>query len=63
MSVNHPNKLRDNLTFCSTRVRSSSALHPCKATEANYTVSVEDFADGRGIFRLTVIGEPQGVLN
>ena len=40
-----------------------AALHPCKATEANYTVSVEHFADGRGLFRLTVIGEPCSELN
>ena len=40
-----------------------AALHPCKATEANYTVSVEHFADGRGLYRLTVIGEPTRELN
>jgi hypothetical protein len=40
-----------------------AALHPCKATEANYTVSVEHFADGRGLYRLTVIGESDGKLN
>jgi hypothetical protein len=40
-----------------------AALHPCKATEADFTVSVEHFADGRGLYRLTVIGEPCGELN
>jgi hypothetical protein len=40
-----------------------AALHPCAPAEANFTVSVEVFEDGRGLFRLTVIGEPQGVLN
>jgi hypothetical protein len=40
-----------------------AALHPCKATEADHTVSVEHFADGRGLYRLTVVGEPCGELN
>jgi hypothetical protein len=35
-----------------------AALHPCKATEADYTVSVEHFADGRGLYRLTVVAAP-----
>ena len=40
-----------------------AALHPCKASEIDFTVSVEHFADGRGLYRLTVIGQPIGELN
>ena len=40
-----------------------AAIHPCRASEANYCVSVEVFEDGRGLVRVTVVGVPAEDLN